>query len=99
MGHLVRRINHHDIDSAEFGSGSINHRSTMSRIGQVTTHDYASATSVLNQPVDFSSVLFLMEIRDQHACAFPRIRDAHCPANTAVAAGDHCTFTGHPART
>ena len=98
MGHLERRITHQDIDSAEFGSGSINHRSTVSRIGQVTTHEYASATSVLNQPGDLSSVLILIEIGDQHVCAFACIRDGDCPADTAVAAGDHCTFTGQPAR-
>jgi hypothetical protein len=98
MGHLERRITHQDIDSAEFCSGSINHRSTVSRIGQVTTHEYASATSVLNQPGDLSSVLILIEIGDQHVCAFACIRDGDRPADTAVAAGDHCTFTGQPAR-
>src|ERR1700742_271487 len=70
MGHLECRITHQDIDSAEFSSGSINHRSTMSRISQVTTHEYASATSVLNQTGDLSGVLVLIEIRDQHVCAF-----------------------------
>jgi len=61
MGHLERRITHQDIDAAEFSSGSINHRATVSRIGQVTTHEYASATSVLNQTGDLSSVLVLIE--------------------------------------
>jgi len=75
MGHLERRITHQDIDAAEFSSGSINHRATVSRIGQVTTHEYASAPSVLNQPGDLSSVVILIEIGDQHVCAFACIRD------------------------
>src|SRR6185312_15135759 len=98
MGHLERRITHQDIDSAKFSSGAINHRSTVSRIGQVAAYQHTFAAGVLSQPGDLSSVLVLIEIRDQHVCAFACIRDGHCPADTAVAAGDHGTFTGQPAR-
>ena len=38
MGHLDRRVAHQHIDPAEFGSGPVDYRSAVSRIGQVARY-------------------------------------------------------------
>jgi hypothetical protein len=38
VGHLERRITHKHIDPAEFGSGAVDYRSAVSRIGQVARY-------------------------------------------------------------
>src|SRR4029078_481741 len=90
VGHLERRITHKHIDPAEFGSGAVDYRSAVSRIGQGAPLLYTSAASVLDQRGHLGGVLVFVEIGDQHVGAFAGECDGYRTADTAVASRYHC---------
>jgi hypothetical protein len=98
MGHLERRVANQYIDSAEFSSSTVDYRSAVRRLGQVTAYHNTFATGVLNETGHLHGVLVLVEIGDQHVGALAGISDGHGTTDTAVTSRDHRTLTRQPTR-
>jgi hypothetical protein len=99
VSHLVRGIVDERVDVAEIRSGSLDDRTTMSRVRKVSPNQHAFAAGVLDVARDFLGVFIFVEVRDQNVGAFPGKSNRDRAADAAVAAGDDRALAGQFPRT
>jgi hypothetical protein len=95
---LMGRVVDEDVDTAEFLDRLVDDRPAMGRVLDIAPHEHRLAARLLDHTLGILGVLILGEIGDQEIGALAGIGDRDCPADAAVAAGDHRLLAGKPAR-